>query len=315
MKSCSRCVWLGKQKKAHFHICLNPDSKFHNLPFPHGKVRKACRLYESRDFSPIPQITPEGMRLIEDLRGKEEFRDSDFWVIGSDSNLDYYPDDFFDDKFSIAVNLSCVAFPESTFLYMSGREELEWMISKHPDCLRRVILLLYYVQPKLSPKAERRIQARLLPYKGTTGRWEDWGLEPIYMRPEDKLMTESVPDYESTAKRIFSGGLCNFVLVRTSAHLAIFAAATLGAKKIILVGCSHKLSEGKVYARKRGMGNFISELAERRQKDLHYGTQSSAIARLRRDTKQLAGVFGKYGVEIVRHRFDEGRNEFIFEKI
>ena len=116
-------------------------------------------------------------------------------------------------------------------------------------------------------------------------------------------------------KRIFSDDLCNFILVRTVVHLAVFAAAVLGAKKIILVGCSHRISKGRAYAHKRGMDNLVSEAIKTAQKDGYYGARTSGIRRLRRDTIQLTRAFKKYGVEIMRHRFDEDINEFVFEKI
>ena len=305
---------MVKQRTAHSYICVNSDSKFHKIPFPHGKNRKACNLYEPRDPLGTPQIIPEGMRLIEDLRGKEEFRNSDFWIIGSDPNLDYYLDNFFDDKFSIAINASCFAFPKSTFLYMSGKRELEWMIDKYPDCLKKVIIFLGSIKPKFSSKAKKEMPSRLPP-EGGIGRWENWGLEPIYMKPENKPMTASVPDYESTIERILSDGSCDFVLTRTSIHFAVFIAAVLGAKKIILVGCSHKSLKGQAYAHKRGVDDFISGARGRRKINTYYGSQGSGITRLRRDTIQLARVFGRRGIEIVRHYFDEDRNEFVFEKI
>ncbi len=298
LKICNNCIYLGKQKKSHSHICCKPNSRL-KAPFPHGGTREACNLYEPRYPSVAPQIAPEGMRFIEDLRGKKEFRDSEFWIIGVDPNLDCYPDDFFENKFSIAVNLSCVAFPESTFFCMTGREELEWMISEYPDCLKKMILPLEHI-----PSNPWGI-----------GRWQDWGLEPIYLKPEDNPMPSSAPDYESTARRILSDGPCNFVLVRTVVHLAVFAAAVLGARKIILVGSSHKASKGRAYAHSRGMDEVVSEDIEKKQRKEYYGTQTNAILRLRRDTIQLARAFEKYGIEIMRHRYDEDINEFVFEEI
>lgn len=43
--------------------------------------------------------------------------------------------------------------------------------------------------------------------------------------------------------------------------------------------------------------------------------QTPTIIRGRRDTIQLAKVFRNYGIEVIRHRFDEGKNEFLFEEI
>lgn len=227
-----------------------------------------------------PQTIPDNIRLIENLRGKKEFKNATFWIIGSDPNLDYYPDDFFNNKFTIVVNVSCIAFPESTFFYMSMEKKLELMISKYPGCLKKTFIWVDH--------------------------WENWGLEPIYFRIENKAMPRSPPDYESLIKRLLGNGSCDFIKTRTSVHYAIFAAVVLGAKKIILVGCSHRTSKGKNYAHKRGMGDVVCE------KRLIYGP---TVDRLRRDTIQLAKVFKNYGIEVIRHRFDEGKNEFLFEEI
>lgn len=228
----------------------------------------------------ILQTIPDNIRLIENLRGKKEFKDSIFWIIGSDPNLDYYPDDFFNNKFTIAVNFSCIAFPESTFFYMSVKKKLELIISKYPGCLKKTFI--------------------------EVDHWENWGLEPIYFKMENKALPWSPPDYESVVKLLLGNGSCDFIAARTSVHYAIFAAVVLGAKKIILVGCSHRTSKGKNYAHKRGMGDIVYE------KSLSYGPD---FRKMRRDTIQLAKVFKNYGIEVVRHRFDEGKNEFLFEEI
>lgn len=229
-----------------------------------------------------PQTIPDNIRLIENLRGKKEFKNSTFWIIGSDPNLDYYPDDFFNNKFTIAVNASCIAFPESTFFYMNVGEEkkLELVISKYPGCLKKTIMGI--------------------------GIWKNWGLEPIYFKMENKALPDTPPDYEALVKRLLGNGSCDFIKVRTSVHIAIFIAVALGAKKIILVGCSHRTSKGKNYAHKRGIGDIVWE------KSLIY---VPAFAWMRRDTIQLAKVFRNYGIEVIRHRFDEGKNEFLFEEI
>lgn len=244
-----------------------------------------------------PQTIPEGMRLIEHLRGKKGFEGSTFWIIGSDPNLDHYPDDFFKNKFSIVVNFSCVAFPEGTFLFINGEALLEWAVKKYPDWLKKILM--------------------------PTGWWERWGAEPVYFKTDNKPMPATVPDYESAIKRILSGSSYEFVSVRTSAHCAIFVAIVLGAKKIVLVGCSHRTSKGRSYAQKRGIGDitwagrffrygerYDNELPEDK---LFYGVPGGI--RIRRDTIQFAKIAKKYGIEIIRHRFDENRNEFLFEEI
>ena len=243
------------------------------------------------------QTIPEGMRLIEHLRGKKGFEGSDFWIIGSDPNLDFYPDDFFKNKFSIAVNFSCIAFPDSTFLFVNGQAMLEWAIKKYPDWLKKMLMPI--------------------------GWWKRWGSEPIYFKMDNKPMPDSVPDYESAIKRILNGSSYDFVSARTSMHHAVFVAIVLGAKRIILVGCSHKTSKGRSYAQKRDIGDItwagrFFRYGKRRDNEvpentLEYGLPGAT--KMRRDTVQFAKIAKRYGIEIIRHRFDENRNEFLFEEI
>ncbi len=278
----------------HFNICVNSKSKLFKIPLSHGKIRKACNLYKScflshqAALSLTPQIVPEGMRFIEDLRN--EYVGSEIWIIGSDPNVDFYPDDFFEDKLSITVNISCAAFPESTFFMFPESRDPEKMKSMRSD--RKSILPLEFLG----------VDSRV-------GPWENWGLNPIYMKLEAKYYSSSSPDYEPMANQIFGNRSCEFTLPRTTVHFAIYAAAVLGAKKIILVGCSHKISDETVYAQKRGIGaaNILGKIRTR--------ANLQTYGRMRRDTKELARVFKKYGVEIVRHRYDEGRSEFMFEEI
>ena len=250
-----------------------------------------------KNYFVIPQIIPKGMRFIEDFRDKKKFKNSDFWIIGSDSNLDFYPDDFFKDKFTIAINASCIAFPKSTFFSIGGKDTIERMFKLYPNCLGKTILLLEHIGVE------------------QIGRWENWGLRPIYMKPENKYLAESVPDYESTIKHIFDNGSCAFVLTRTTVHYAVFAAVILDARKIVLVGCAHGVGMNRAYAYKRGMGSFIGEDVEKKSWNLYYGSQGNEIAKLRRDTIGLARIFGKYGIEIIRHRYDEDKQDFVFEEI
>jgi len=293
-KICNSCIDLKKQKKVHFYICLNPKSELFKVPLPHGKTRKACRLWKTRTrslYPLIPQTVPEGMRFIENLRNK--YGGSEFWIIGSDPNLDFYPDDFFRDKLSIAVGISCIAFPESTFFMSAQSFDPEEM--KSMRCDRKSILPLEFLVP--------------VPRSFAIGRWENWGLDPIYMKLEAKRYSSASPDYEPMAKQIFSDEPCEFALARTTAHLAIYAAAILGAKKIILVGCSHEISGGAVYAQKRGIG------AANKPGPIRIRASSQTYGRMRRDTKELTRTFKKYDVEVVRHRFDKDKDEFVFEEI
>lgn len=296
-KLCNNCTYLKKQKKAHLYVCFNPKTKFFKTGFSHGKVRNACELYhpyETPLYPLIPQTVPEDMRFIEDLR-KEEYKDSDFWIIGTDPNIDFYPDDFFRDKFSIAVNLAWVAFPESTFFMFGSAIYLKQIIETNPDYLKKCFIPLVFIRPNLPPNA--------------IGRWEKWGLDPIYLRSELKYAPSSAPDFEPMAEKIFNNKPCEFTGVRTGVHLAIPATVVLGARRVILVGCSHRVTGDTVYAKKRGIG------VDNKPGPITCRASVQTYGRMRRDLAQMARTFKKYNVEIVRHRFDEEKNEFVFEEI
>jgi len=297
MKICNNCIYVSNQKKIHSYICNNSKSKRFKIPFPHGKTRKACNQYTSKKRQDIDFSQMEGMRFIEDYRGK--FQDSDIWVIGCDPNLDCYPDDFFDDKVSITLNYACIAFPNSTYFCGDGTQ-MRYIKGKYPYLLKKCINVLSLVKPK-------RI--------GTFNWWETWGLDPIYM----KLLTKShykhtKADFEKMAEQVFGDGPCEFVGGMTSAVYGIQSAAVLGAKKIIMVGCSTLSKKYQAYAQKRGMSELyplsLVEIPIERQT----GQDEDSIY-MRQSVVRFAEIFKRYGVEVIKHRFDEEKEEFVFVEV
>ncbi len=175
MKTCRRCAHFGKVKKKHFYICHKSKELF-----PHGKIPKACRLYMVKPPSPPPYFGPyieydkiEGMRFVETLRGN--YPNSEFWIIGSDPNLDFYPDDFFDDKLSIALNFVCLAFPNSTYF-----------CTPHAGTAKAIVDKLGY--DYLSSKCIFIAVARKPINTKSIVWWEDWGLDPIYAKVFKKIL-------------------------------------------------------------------------------------------------------------------------------
>ncbi len=256
-----------------------------------------------------PVIDPSGMegfKEITDLRDTE--RKSTFWMIGCDPNIDLYPDDFFDDKLTIAIAASCVVFPNSTYFLAINAPILDAIKRVRVDFLKKCILPLSCHRAKPVPYWEQ-----LNPY------WEDYGLDPIYMKLlEGPQVTHTSLDWKKMVRQIFSDGPVEFVQPSTSTHFGIEAAAIMGAKKIVLVGCSHKSTKYFFHAQRRGMWIFNWE--EHVDGKPFYpesfvnGTIPVFLS-MRRDTKRFKRAFAKYGVEIVRHRWDEGRGRFVFEEI
>lgn len=245
---------------------------------------------------------PQGMKFIEDLRDK--YKGSTFWIIGSDPNLDFYPDDFFEGKLSIAVSASCIAFPNSTFLFTQNKGIADTIRDARPDFLKRTILRFFTSE---------------LP-EGFYGlaSWADYGLDPIYARPSQKGVAGiTLEVWKEMTKQIFEGaGEVEFVAVGTIVSFVIGIAAVLGAKRIVLVGCSARTTKHLFHAQKRGMWIFCREKpGYEYPPDWQSGEEPKYLRPMREEIQLLAGMFRGYGVKMVKHRYDEGMGEFVFEEI
>lgn len=297
---CTDCISFQEQGKKPFFSCSNEKSKFFGATFPNRLTWKICPLYKKAAL-----MRPEGMRFIEDLRDRKEFKNSTFWIIGADPNLDFYQEpycsnDFFKNKFSIAVNYVCYVFPESTFYIAGDRGSWERAV-KEGSCNLKKSIFSVRVE-KLLPSASSL---------GLSPSLKGQDSEPIYMRIGGASRISSKLNFEFMVRQVFSDGLCVFRSVGSSAHLAIFAAVILGARKIILVGCSHKLHMPvvKIHAHRRGLEKYAqgdSRFFDQRRRTMKKWEQYLI---------QLTEALKKYDVEVIRHRYDEKKKKFIFEEI
>ena len=254
-------------------------------------------------------IDPSGMKGFKEITDfRDTKKDSTFWIIGCDPNLDFYPDDFFDDKFSIAISVACVPFPNSTYFVITSTPVLDAIKYVRPDFLAKCILPLSCHRPKPLPYWEQ-----LNPY------WEDYGLDPIYMKlVGGRQVTQTSLDWEKMVQQIFGNGPIKFVQPSTSTHFGVEVAAVLGAKKIVLVSCSHKSTKYFFHAHKRGLWIFFWENypgGKETYPASYINGRIPELASMRKDTIKFKNAFAKHGVEIVRHRFDEETREFVFEEI
>lgn len=292
MKTCNNCTYLNKQKKVHFYVCGNPKSKRFKVPLPHGQTRKACDQTKPKQSSYVDPSQIEGIRFIEDHRGR--FQGSEIWVIGTDPNLDCYPDDFFDDKLSITLNHACVAFPNSTYFTGDGSPSAT-IKDKWPHFMKKYVI----------PLINRDL-------RGPTW-WETCGLEPLYMKllTGKSIFAHTEADFERMAEQVFGDGPCVFVGGLSSADFGVQIAAILGARRIIVVGCSATMGD----AQKRGLSEFYS--GENRLEDIpeyQIGQHPHQI-RMRQSTARFAEIFGRRGVEVIKHRFDKEKGEYVFVEI
>lgn len=256
-----------------------------------------------------PFVDPTGMKgfkSIEDFRG--DYKDSTCWILGSDPNLALYPDDFFNNKFSIAANASCIAFPDSTFFVLTSNPFASCIKYVRPDFLTKYIMPFNSTRP-----------AKSLPFwEQLDPHWEDYGLKPIYLKLiVGTRAAQTQADWDKMIEQIFGTGLIRFLQPFTIIHYAIEVAAVLGAKRIILVGCSHKYSDYPLHSLSRGMWLFCREEHSDAKRGLPLANEwlDREFDMMRKDTIKFKEVFAKHGVEVVRHRFDEARGAFVFEEI
>lgn len=305
MKVCNNCLYFVKQKKAHFFICSYSKSERFNISVAHGKTERACKLYTPKK-SPFDPARIDGMRFIEEQR--DWYHNQDIWVIGSDPNLDHYPDNYFQDKVSIAITISCVAFPNSTYFLSGDSRVLSAIKSARPDYLKKCIIPLVYSKPSPRIKSQQHI-----PW------WEDYGLDPIYLKVVrgKSIVDHTQKDWERMAHQIFDGDQVEFIALHTSLDFGIEVAAVLGASRIVLVGCSHRTTKYRSYACKRGMWIFLPQNIYRpfeMPRDYQTG-EVRGYANMKEDTIRLKVLFEKYGIDIVKHRYDVERRDFVFEEI
>ena len=210
-------------------------------------------------------------RFIEDLRDIHD--GEEIWIIGTGKSLDDFPDDFFDNKISVALNWAILRFPRCN--YWHGHHEVfrEYLRDKKPEFLEKSIILY----PFPGPYAHGRITDPKEFFGDLTSL-------PIWMRFYDGPKSKTVLE-ESVKGIIEKKDNVHYRACMTVAHTAIEAAAIMGAKKITLAGCEHKiLGGGKGYGEKDGISKVYGS----------YRVNGCVIL----GTQWLAELFGKYGIEM-----------------
>lgn len=304
MNLCNDCAHLDKQRRIRVFVCRNPGSERFEVMFARDRTRDACQLYQFKAGRARTSGWPTDLKFIENYRNK--YQGSEIWVIGCDPNLDCYPDDFFEGKVNIAIDTSSIAFPDCTYIFLKDTPVIDAIRYTRPHFLKKCLVTL----------------------DRPGGGWEGYGLDPIYMRPKmDKRAAQYTrDDWRLMVDQIFGNGSCEFLAYGTSASYAIEAASILGARRIILVGCSGRTMGSRRYACKRGMWAFCPERFDRSDGSFarvgpgleaeEYSPESKADSTgdlIRQDLELLTELLGAHGVEVVRHRFDG--NEFVFEEV
>jgi len=232
------------------------------------------------------------MKNIEELRNIHKGKE--IWIIGLSPKLDNFPDNFFDDKISIALNKAFIAFPNCNYILFSDKREAQYIVTKAPQLLKKCI----FMWPIEKHYRDDRIKA----FQGNTK-------DLIYMNwARDQSSVESVlrKAFEDTIRKIVEGIPCPSISYATNSHNAVEAAVILGAKKITLVACEARLINFQYYARKRGLDKVnpskdCREHSPEIQQSIH-----RSFRRMRLGLTWLAEILKNYGIEVRRYDYNKG---------
>ena len=190
------------------------------------------------------------MKFIEDLRDKPEYVDEECFIIGSGLSLDDYPgspgtdDDWFLNKFTIAVNYSFLGIFEPTFIASIHAPPIVYIKKKLPHLLSRCIAFC---------PVDRTHSSNGMAYN----QIGDYGESVIYA--ETSISGQSKENFQKTANAIMAKQPALFRARGSITHLAIQAAVVLGAKKITLIGCEEKAGRFRYHATRGGIYKFALE--------------------------------------------------------
>lgn len=226
------------------------------------------------------------MKRIEDLRDKH--KGEEIWIVGTGPSLDDVPDDFFDGKISIGLGFTVVAFPRLTYVICYHKRNMEFF-HKDLKIFKRAILCY---PNEIVEKPEE---------------WHHFGELPIWMAQSGHGYFKTDKEAMRLAvEAIKQARSVEYKHKYTHAHLAIQAAAILGAARISLVACQHSYIP-QPYAQKRGLSEFYNKSScpvsflKERQKEL------LEVSKYQKEgTAWLAEALGNQGIAVEEYDLNKG---------
>ena len=151
--------------------------------------------------------TKPKVRFIEDLRNKH--KGEEIWIVGPGPTIDDYPDNFFDNKITIALKGSMVVFPNSTYFmhfifsscaFSRSKRVYDWLQDGRMHFLKQFIVPTHITEipHKFQNLPDWRDPIRMLRKKAT--------IEQMNKR----CFYETVEKLVATARSIMRKQPCNF---------------------------------------------------------------------------------------------------------
>ena len=240
------------------------------------------------------------MRYIEEAR--DCHKGSEIWVIGTGPSLDDFPANFFDDKISIALNFTFIAFPTCTYIHFYHQKVSRWILNNDISLLEKSIITMPHESIVTLPQLKDYLGGDYdgMMYVTTYGRSNMLDIR----RSVDNIMDSSI---DATTRKRRAYALCS---MKTILHPAIQIAVILGASKVTLAGCDAKTTVIKDDAHGKGMDLFSSQtkstfsIGEQKGEAEPYSIWRSGV-------KYLADAFGSYGIDVQRYFYDIGYEKIV----
>ncbi len=224
------------------------------------------------------------MRNIEDLRGIH--KDKEILIIGSGSSLDDFPDKFFKDKITIALNWTIIRFPNCTYWHGHHEGLREYLRDEKPEFLEKSIISF----PFPGPFKHGRITDRKEFFGDLVSKpiWLKFGdIRPIPRSAFEKIVEDIMEKQDD----------CRYRASGTVAHTAVEAAAVMGAKYITMIGCEHRGPS----AQSGGIGDY------KKNRNPNYNPNILLL----NGTQWLAELLEPHGIEVRRYFYDSGYESII----
>lgn len=257
-------------------------------------------------------------RYIEDIRDK--YPGAEIWIVGTGPSLDDFPDNFFENKISIGLNLSFVAFPRVTYLITGHAVVPEFIMQINPELAKKTIFVLNWNAKCMSHPQNLPSPRPHIPNHYGFGKYKQ---DAIYIT-EGFPVRRNIKNFKKALKPIIENiikkkEILHGVYLKTIADYAIQSAAILGAKQITLVGCDARTTKHSFHAQKRGMHaaySKISGLAKDGTPKVTYSIKQQAGTSYdfylsRMGTKLQAEAFAPYGIKIRRYYYGKGYKNII----
>jgi len=239
------------------------------------------------------------MRFIEDSNLRNKYKGQEILIAGSGPSLDDFPDNFFDDKIVITVNMSCLGIPNATFHSCVHALPLKILRDKYPDLYSKFLPKFICFCP-----VDCTHDSLGRPYNQTG----QYGEIPIYAK--SAIGGHSKERFITAVKEIMAGKSTVFRSFGTSSHPPIQAAVVLGAKRVTLVGCEECARKFQYHAHRGEMRKILREPFKEYPQEWQEGKARHSVKHMQGQI-WLAEIFKSYGIEIQRYFYGKGYESII----